>query len=273
MVIALSACASNSPSDRKEYADLLAAKHGWAELVLPSGKFILAAYLPKAFNKSENLTIYFEGDGMAWISSSQPSLDPTPRSPVALELALRHPDHAVAYLARPCQYLRDRDVACKEAYWTEKRFAPEVVEASDLAVDALKQRFSARHLTFVGYSGGGAIAALVAARRSDVIRLVTVAGNLDHQAWTESKRVSPLTGSLNPADYWQRLVGIRQIHLVGGNDQVMDVVFAESYRARFPVGKQPEIIVKSGFDHRCCWVRDWADLASSVLYDRLDAVR
>lgn len=268
MAIYLSGCASNSPSDRKHYADTLAAQHGWTELELPSAKFILAAYVPIEVNKSEHLTLYFEGDGMAWVSSAQPSLDPTPRNPVALALAVRHPDHAAAYLARPCQYVRDRDAACKQIYWTEKRFAPEVIEASDLAVEALKQRFGAQHLTLVGYSGGGAIAALVSARRHDVIRLVTVAGNLDHLAWTSAKRISPLTGSLNPADFWQPLAGIRQIHLVGEKDQVMEVEFAQSYRARFPAGQQPEIMVIPDFDHHCCWARDWADLASRVIYDR-----
>jgi hypothetical protein len=44
------------------------------------------------------------------------------------------------------------------------------------------------------------VASLVAARRHDVVRLVTVAGNLDHLAWTTLHGVSPLTGSLNPAD-------------------------------------------------------------------------
>lgn len=268
MAIILSACASHSPSDRKHYADALAAQHGWTELELPSGKFILAAYLPTEVNKSDHLTVYFEGDGMAWVSSTQPSLDPTPRNPVALELAVRHPDNAVAYLARPCQYVRDSDAACQQIYWTAQRFAPEVVEASDVAVDALKQRFGARHLTLVGYSGGGAIAALVAARRHDVIRLVTVAGNLDHLAWTSAKRISPLTGSLNPVDFWQSLASIRQIHLVGEKDQVMGVEFAQSYRARFPVGQQPEIMLISEFDHHCCWAKNWYDLADKVIYDR-----
>jgi hypothetical protein len=44
------------------------------------------------------------------------------------------------------------------------------------------------------------VAALVAARRTDVDRLVTVAGNLDPTAWAVYQHIQPLTGSLNPAD-------------------------------------------------------------------------
>jgi hypothetical protein len=66
-----------------------------------------------------------------------------------------------------------------------------VISASNQAVDALKQRYGAQEIVLVGYSGGGAVAALVAARRTDVVRLVTVAGNLDHLAWTHLHSVPP----------------------------------------------------------------------------------
>ncbi len=263
----LSGCASNSPEERIHHANALVAQHGWVGEQLPTGIFTLAAYMPAAVRHAEHLTIYFEGDGQAYLSISQPSDDPTPKNPVALTLAVRHPNHAVAYLARPCQYVRSTDAACQQSYWTEKRFAPEVIAASHRAVEVLKQRFGARDLTLVGYSGGGAVAALVAAGRNDVVRLVTVAGNLDHQAWTQSKRVSPLTGSLNPADFWQQLKRIPQVHLVGEKDQIMELEFAESYRARFPSWQQPKIVVVSEFDHHCCWARDWGGLMTQFVLD------
>ena len=137
--------------------------------------------------------VRIEGDGLAWLSRSQVSADPTPMQPVALELAMRQPGGAAAYLARPCQYVQGPDARnCATAWWTDRRFAPEVVTASSLAIDQLKLRFSAQRLVLVGYSGGGAIAALVAAQRHDVALLVTVAGNLDTQAWTALNRITPL---------------------------------------------------------------------------------
>ncbi|GAB2181920.1 hypothetical protein DLREEDagrD3_21430 [Denitratisoma sp. agr-D3] len=51
-------------------------------------------------------------------------------------------------------------------------------------------QLGARRLTLVGYSGGAA--ALLAARCSDVVRLVTIAGNLDHRAWTRYHHITTL---------------------------------------------------------------------------------
>ena len=85
-------------------------------------------------------------------------------------------------------------------YWTTHRFAPEVIRASDLALDRLKTLFGAQRLVLVGYSGGAAVALLVAARRHDMGQIITVAGNLDHQAWTHYHHVQALSGSLNPVD-------------------------------------------------------------------------
>lgn len=263
--VLLSGCASNSPEERIHHADALVAQHGWVGEQLPTGTFTLAAYMPAAVRHAEHLTIYFEGDGQAYLSISQPSDDPTPKNPVALTLAVQHPNHAVAYLARPCQYVRTSDMLCQQVYWTEKRFSPEVVVASDHAVEMLKQRFGARYLTLVGYSGGGAVAALIAAQRSDVIGLITVAGNLDHAAWTREHRVSPLIGSINPAEKWRNLAAIPQIHLVGEKDQIMGVEFAQAYRARFPANQQPKVVVIPTFDHSCCWARDWPNLMTGIL--------
>ena len=261
VLFALAACAHITPQQRRQYADTLAAAHGWQPVRLPAEKFVLAAYVPQAMSRVDVLTVYIEGDGLAWLSRSQASDDPTPRNPVGLELALRHPRGAAVYLARPCQYVEPGDARnCRQAYWTNRRFAPEVVEASDLAISALKQHFGANKLVLVGYSGGGTVAALVAARRNDVTRLVTVAGNLDHVLWTQLHHVAPLTGSLNPADVWQSLVNTPQVHFVGGNDRIVSQEISESYVARFPADQRPPLRVIEGFDHDCCWVEQWSQL-------------
>ena len=104
------------------------------------------------------------------------------------------------------------------------------------------------------------MAALVAARRKDVTRLVTVAGNLDHVLWTQLHHVAPLTGSLNPADAWQALADISQVHFVGGNDRIISQEISESYVARFPADQRPPLRVIEGFGHACCWVEQWPQL-------------
>lgn len=257
----LSACVSlPSPAERRITADALASRQGWQPVLLPTGRFDLIAYLPISLRPADHLTVYIEGDGLAWVSETQPSLDPTPLDPLALRLALAQPEGNAAYLARPCQYADAEPSACSRRYWTEMRFAPEVIEASDRAIDALKQKFGARRLTLVGYSGGAAVALLVAARRHDVTALVTVAGNLDHRAWTQYHSLPPLTGSLNPADAGEDLSHVRQRHLAGGKDTTVPPGLIESFAHRFPAEMQPAVHLEPTFDHHCCWAENWQRL-------------
>jgi len=72
-----------------------------------------------------------------------------------------------------------------------------LVTAMNLAVSQLKSTFgTTTQIQLIGYSGGGATAALIAARRDDISRLITVAGNLDHDKWTQLHTITPLTHSL-----------------------------------------------------------------------------
>jgi hypothetical protein len=258
LLLALTGCAGLSPQDRRQHAERLAARADWQKLRLPTDAFILSAYVPKHTVAADTLTIYLEGDGQAWLTRSQAASDSTPRNPVGLELALRHPQGTAAYLARPCQYVDAADAKnCRQTFWTGGRFSPPVIEASSQAIDALKQRAGATRLVLVGYSGGGAVAALVAARRNDVVRLVTVAGNLDHRAWTEMHGIPALADSLNPADEWRALRTLPQRHFVGGRDAIVSRRVTDAYLARFPPDQQPEVVTLPDFDHVCCWVERW----------------
>jgi hypothetical protein len=262
----LSACTTlPSPSDRNALADSLARQQGWQATRIKTLHFDLVAYLPVKPAQAEQLTVYIEGDGFAWVSPSQPSNDPTPRDPLALRLALMHPGGNAAYLARPCQYTDAKSSGCLQRYWTEGRFAPEVIEASSAALDEIKRRFGAQQLSLVGYSGGGAVAALLAARRSDVEKLITVAGNLDHRAWTAHHQIQALTGSLNPADEIEGLKLIRQWHFVGEQDKIMPPFLVQGF-AKHLIATTPQLVVRvePDYDHRCCWVENWPVLISST---------
>lgn len=246
-----------SVAQRTAHADALAAAKGWQRVHMPVESMVLVAYLPRSPRPESVLTVYIEGDGLAWISNSRPSLNPTPSNPLALQLALAQPQGNAAYLARPCQYLEVSPSACQQGYWTDARFSEAVIAASDAALNHLKQRFAARELQLVGYSGGGAVATLLAARRDDVVGLVTVAGNLDHQRWSEMLRLSPLQRSLNPALARDRLRGLRQWHLVGALDRVIPPVIAQQFVAGLPDPTLARIQVMDGVDHQCCWVDFW----------------
>ena len=266
LALALTACRTfPTPDERREHADALAVPHGWHAILLPAGPFDLTAYLPAKPHQHDTLTIYLEGDGFAWQTARQPSADPTPLDPMALRLALAHPQGNAAYLARPCQYTGTRTSPCAEGYWTNQRFAPEVVNASNRAIDALKARFGAQRLILVGYSGGAAVAALAATTRHDVDQLVTVAGNLDHRAWTTYHHIQPLTGSLNPADAVDLLKGIKQWHYAGGRDQVIPPELVQAFANRFPKGPQSVVHIESDFNHHCCWTEQWPRLWQAVV--------
>lgn len=265
LALMLAGCAAiPSAEERKATADQLASAHQWHGVTIHAGKFALVAYLPERTSAGGELTIYIEGDGFAWISPSQPSFDPTPLDPLALHLALAQPSGNAVYLGRPCQYVDAEAVGCDMRYWTEGRFAPEVVGANMLAVDWLKKRYGANRLTLVGYSGGASVAALLAERRSDVDRLVTVAGNLDPRAWALYHHVRPLSGSLDPVDGIKALASVEQWHLVGADDAVVPPALVEDFAKRTTAAQRPHVLVEPRFDHHCCWVKAWPQLWKMV---------
>lgn len=262
LLVVIGGCvAFASPAERKANADALAAAAGWRPSRIAAGGFVLATYEPTATTAVDTLTVYIEGDGLAWLAPDRASPDPSPRDPVGLRLALRHPDDAAAWLGRPCQFVQPVDRSrCDVAYWTGRRFSEEVVAASTAAVSELMRRRHARRVVLVGYSGGGAIAALIAARRDDVQRLITVAGNLDHREWTRLHHVDPLLGSLDAADFAMQLAVLPQVHWVGGRDTVVEREVAEAFAARFPEGHRPVIREIADVDHAHGWVERWPGL-------------
>jgi predicted esterase len=261
LMLFATACSSIlSPAQRLQQADTLAMAKHWHKINFAKGGLPLVGWVPELISGNDRLSIYIEGDGFAWVNASRPSSDPTPINPVALQLALAHPKGNVAYLARPCQYTQVMLSACNPHYWQDERFAEQVVAAENQAVEQLKQLFAADKLTLIGYSGGGAVAVLLAARRADVDTLVTVGGNLDHQLWTSQKHLSPLLGSLNPADYVDKLQRVNQWHFTGSEDEIMPTVIARTFAARFPAAKRPQIIEIPGYQHNCCWVENWPEL-------------
>ncbi len=260
-LLMMTACSQiPSATDRRKLADTLVAERGWISHRIKAGPFDLMSYYPRQIPSGATLTIYIEGDGNSWITPSRPSLDPTPLDPVGLRLALAQPQGQAAYLARPCQFVRAQREPCAQRYWTTARFAANVVNSSNLAIDILKQRFGAQRLTLVGYSGGAAVAALVAARRSDVGRLITVAGNLDPSAWSTLHAIAPLIESLEPVKFIYSLQSIEQWHFAGDQDSVVPPRLVQGFVKRFSPSTRSVIQIEPGFDHHCCWVEQWPRL-------------
>lgn len=260
----LAACGTvPSAEQRSEQISNWAMDQDWQPWLLPGDRFDLMAFVPRDLGRVERLTVYIEGDGLAWLDRYTPALAPTPSDPVALRLAMTDAGAQAVYLARPCQYTSGPSFkGCNSRYWGSHRFAPEVVDAMNRAVDDLLRAHGASRLVLVGYSGGAAVAALLAERRQDVDALVTVAGVLDADGWTRQQRVSPLHGSLDPLLVSAPLADLPQWHFVGGQDRTVPGGLLARFLATASGQKSKAVVhVEPSFDHGCCWPQAWPVLS------------
>jgi dienelactone hydrolase len=219
-------------------------------LTLQAGARLLAAAVPTT-RGGEVLTVVIEGDGRAHDRAGRPTADPTPVRPVGLGIARAWPHGPAAWLGRLCQYVRARDRSCRPEDWTSDRFSESALAAADTAVEALKRRTGAHRVVLVGWSGGGVIAAGLAARRSDVAGLVTFAAPLDVQAWTRAQGLSPLALAPEIADLGRRPLPVDQAHFLGAADRVVPPSTAEGVaRAMAGQGGRVEVVDET---HDCCW--------------------
>ncbi len=202
-------------------------------------------------------TVYIEGDGRAF-SRARPTADPSPVNPVGLRLAAADQSAAVIYIARPCQY--SGGDTCAQAFWTTRRFAPEIVSAIDHAITQIMTQHQLSGVRLVGFSGGGAIAALLAARRGDVIDLRTVAGNLDHRMHSAIHKVAALAGSLNAADEAARLRTVPQYHFIGEKDDIVPQAVYDSYAQALGASPCLHSRIVPGMAHGEEWAAAWRSL-------------
>lgn len=204
------------------------------------------------------LLVFLEGDGIPWRAGRVPNTDPTTHNPVALELLIRSPAPA-AYLTRPCyQGLRSRN--CTSDRWTGGRYSVEIVASMVASVREAQRRSGAREVTLIGHSGGGVLAVLIAERLERVNAVVTLAANLDTEAWTAHHGYLLLSQSLNPSRS-ERPHPWPEVHLQGGQDTVAPPATTSLYFERYPRAQRKVI---AEYDHVCCWVRDWAALLSEL---------
>lgn len=223
--------------------------------------FLLTSF-SRITRTNQPLTIYIEGDGMAWRSRSQPSSDPTPHQALGLALAAADPTANVVYLARPCQFTpMALNPHCDSAYWAGKRFSEVVTATMNQAVTHYAARVPGQPIHLVGYSGGGAVAVLIAARRKDIASLRTVAGNLDHVEVNQLHSVSAMPESLNPIDFARMVSDIPQIHFSGASDSVVPTVVTQHF-VTATAGKCAQIQVIPNMSHDGDWAHDWLSLVT-----------
>lgn len=248
------ACSAQSMTARRNVATTLAEEAALHQHIISTHGFQLSVF-SKITAPGQDVNVYIEGDGLAWRSRTTPSRDPTPTNPVALRLAQRDQGPNVIYMARPCQY--SRGPACDMAYWTQQRFAPVVISALNAALDQIKSAHQLQAVHITGFSGGATVAALMAARRSDIADLRTLAGNLDIDAHSRLHHISYLKGSLNPVADAALLARIPQIHFIGGADQNVPREIYQSYAAALPTLSCVQYQIIPQASHEEGWEAAW----------------
>ena len=187
--------------------------------------FDIAAYT-KITDSSAPYLIYIEGDGRAFYADGRISADPTPYGTLVREAAFGDTHPNVIYLARPCQYIMSEK--CHRQYWSNARFSPEVIEAE---YEAIRQLSGDAPKILIGYSGGAQVAGLLAVTKPDlnIRKIITIAGNLDHSAWTEYHNFPPLDQSMSLSNYRERFLSFPQIHYVGGKDKIIPPQITDNF--------------------------------------------
>lgn len=253
----LTSCTSHEA--RQESADRVAENAGFTPHMVKAGAFWLQTY-QKVSNPSLPYVIYIESDGFAFRNKVRVSNDPTPIRPMLLDLATQDSRANVIYLARPCQYgATFTDNYCNNSYWTSKRMSEEVVNSINVAVKELSH---GKPVDLIGYSGGGGIAVLVAARNPQTRSIITIAGNLDHVRFNKHHETSRMIGSLNPIDVATKVNHIPQIHYTGSKDEVIPSFITDHFiQVANSSCVKHEIIPKASHDSG--WDKSWNYILST----------
>ena len=165
------------------------------------------------------------------------------------------------YLGRPCYNGTYADEGCTDDLWTSARYSETVVSSMAAAIVKVRKASGASNIRLFGHSGGGTLALLIAERIPEVTHVVTLAGNLDPDAWVKHHQYAALFGSLNPAKRGPLRDSVEQWHFIGRNDSVIPPALVKPFIQRQSNVFATEIGV---FSHGCCWQRIWPSVLSAL---------
>ncbi len=249
VIITISAGCVHSTAEIVKRADL-------QKSIVSGPTYQHVVFRPAMVSGGQRLNVYIGGDGRPWSGGRYPSADPTPANPLALELmTLDHTDSV--FVGRPCYYGLADDPNCTAADWTFARYSEQIVASMASTIRQLIMDGGYSRVVLIGYSGGGALARLIATDMPGVVGLLTIAGNLDITAWTESHGYLPLHSSLNPASQSHLSSKILHVQVVGLLDTVVPISVTNRYRAS---GNELQIWTYPDFDHVCCWAGEWPSI-------------
>jgi hypothetical protein len=242
----------------------IANKNQFKHQYIKTAKFNLTSYQKISSKPQATVNVYIEGDGRVLTNYGQVANDPSPKQATVMQLAALDPSPNVVYLARPCQYSPlDLEIICEPKYWTSARYSKEVVDSINQALNQIKSQSAAQKINLIGFSGGGALAVLVAANRDDIASIRTIAGNLNLKMMQDHHHADPLHDSLDPITVAAQVKNIPQIHFVGTNDKIVPAKVVESFGKRADL-KPEQIHVLKGVSHHEGWQERWPELLEYI---------
>jgi dienelactone hydrolase len=172
------------------------------------------------------------------------------------------------YIARPCQYVDlAKEKNCDNKFWTGSRFSQKVINDTNRVINKFIRGSKLKEINIYGYSGGAAIAVLIASKRNDIRSIGTIAGNLNHKALMKFHKVTPLKDSLDAIDVAKKVSKIKQYHLIGGEDKVVtkDVIMSFISKSQKYSAKGINFKIINGAGHRYRnWPNEWAKYLKSI---------
>ncbi len=255
LLVFLCSCATPAGNIRVE-----ATRFAFEEIELRGTNFRHIAFFKPGKRAGKRLHVYLEGDGSPWLTRDIVAADPTSKTPVMLGLMALDPNPSL-YLNRPCYMGLAESENCNPLLWTHRRYSVEVIKSMSAALKHFLRSTGFSELVFLAHSGGGTLAVLLAEEFPQTIGLVTLAGNLDIDAWTDYHGFDRLQGSVNPATRKVSNSTFWEFHYVGSDDNniLPEVVLS---RAQTKPGVHVQVL--AGFDHRCCWQNVWPDILDRI---------
>jgi pimeloyl-ACP methyl ester carboxylesterase len=250
LAFALALCSCATPGER---LDAAADAAGFTRRVIQGTEFRHVVYLSDLSAVGRGLHVFIDGDGTPYDDRWTVSADPTPRRPLMLQL-MQLDRTAAAYVGRPCYAGLSLDPPCTPLDWTLERYGPRVVASMASVIQSIAAEAGAEFVELHGHSGGGTLAVLIAPRLPDVRRVVTLAANLDTDAWADLHGYARLAGSLNPVEMGPLPATIEQRHYAGEDDRVVPPALVEAAALRIGSSR---VEVLPGVTHHDGWDSVW----------------
>ncbi len=256
----LQGCAENGVDDNDLRTSFLETSLHRQEIT--AGSFRLTVF-SRIRDTNRPVTVYIEGDVPGLAPGADPGIDSTPDDTVGLRLASIDPSDNVIFISRPCQFNID-DFACKDILKNTLRWADQYYASANRALDYVLSPIPHPHVNLVGYSGGGALAAVLAARRHDIVSLRTIAGNMDPHGNGRFHATDPQDDFIDPMMIASRLAGLPQEHFVGGKDDFVPPFLTENFIKAIGTNACATVTRVPDATHTAGWESAWRKYATKT---------